>query len=88
MPDKWAKWERTRAKGEKWVVWRLGVFGFGLAMATLWSIKYAVSETPYPPWWVGLPLNFTLWPVGGYIWGKIFWRTMENRYLAERKQSD
>jgi len=65
-PDRWKRWERTRARGERSYVWRFGVLGWGGALAALWCVRYAVDPNARPPWWVGVPLAMVLFPAGGY----------------------
>lgn len=83
-PNRWKKWEETRAKGKSHFVWRFGVLWWGGMMALIFGVKHFLQ--PMEPQWIGYAL-LLIFPVGGYFCGLWIWRMMERAYQREHNQS-
>ena len=81
-PDKWKRWEKTRAKGRKRFIWLHGVVGWGVTVAIFWSFWMGATRG-----WDQFPLLLSValvaFPIGGYFWGAGMWRSFERRYQRE-----
>ena len=90
MMSKFAKWEQTRKLGRQRFIWRYGVFLWGVSFGCLMAITSYLEGilTRHPS-----PLAVAIWalvvagPLGGYVFGLLYWKIMETKYL-EAQQAD
>lgn len=66
-------------QGRSKFVWRYGVLGWGVSTAILFSLLMAGAEG-----WDGflfkLILALVIFPIGGYVWGRIMWAFLERKH--------
>ena len=83
---KFARWEKTRARGRTQFIWVNGVLMWGVLTGVLWSLAMPVMQ-PEMSFLKLLPLALAGFPAGGYLWGVLVWRAMEKKYqdaIAEK----
>jgi hypothetical protein len=87
MNDRFAKWERLRAKGKWDFIVKYGVLGWGVTTGVLFSIifPWMLPFPNKPSFWLMLPLSLVLFPLGGVAWGYFMWIFSEKAY---RKAKD
>lgn len=84
--NQYARWAKTRQIGRTKFVLVFGVLGFGLSSGVLFALFCSVIDSE-ETFLGALPFSVIACLVGGAIWGMIFWKEMEKRYIAERKSS-
>ncbi len=84
------RWQKTRARGKKSFVLRVGVLGWGgfmvIAMTAQDLIRepHSHHETIY---YVGLvAVNLLIWPIAGYFFGNSMWGYYETYFGEENIQ--
>lgn len=82
--NKWAKWERQRARGKKRFILQMA-FYFGLSWLLLMTClhHYVMHE----PFMQALSANLILAPILGYFMGLINWNLAENAYKKSHPNS-
>ena len=85
-----ARWEKTRKMGRTKFVWLVGVLGWGVGTGSLWAVATAALRN-----WEDLPRLLALalvgFPIGGYFFGTLVWKSSESRYqkaLAEKQEKE
>lgn len=72
------RWQRAREKGRKNYIWRTGVFGFGLILATMClTLDFSIF---------GCIKAILIGPLVGYGWGYLMWKYMEKYYQQAMDQ--
>lgn len=78
-------WLQIRAKGMKRYVWRTGVIGWGLPVFAIFTPlmlgfgprTHHLSKAEI----VGSTIfSLFVWMAGGYVFGRLMWKTLEKRY--------
>ncbi|HEX6051900.1 MAG TPA: hypothetical protein VFZ21_21675 [Gemmatimonadaceae bacterium] len=82
-----ARWERNRAMGRTWFIWRRGVFGWGIPVALLTIAYQIVQEQGFIRRLVvtqdlraGIAVAALVFPLCGYLFGRWLWTTGEENY--------
>lgn len=65
----------------------IGVFGWGITTAILWSVAMAWLGPP-GPFWVYLSMAIVLFPIGGWFWGAIMWRMTQQQRSSSPLPND
>jgi hypothetical protein len=83
-------WQKTKARGKKSYVLRVGVLGWGGLMVVAMTAQDLIRsprlqhQTLY---YVGeIAINLLIWPVAGYFWGKRMWDFYEMYFAQESRQ--
>lgn len=78
------KWEEIRAKGKNHYIWNYGVLRWGLfmfiAMTIAQSIKLSKADFTLKRVLVIILTNLILFPIGGYFFGLLTWRSYEKKF--------
>ena len=72
-------WSKLRERGENKFIWLRGVIFWGVLTALLWSILMQFI-TPTDNFLRRTIIAFILFPIGGFFWGKIVWKSSEKNY--------
>jgi hypothetical protein len=78
-PQQAERWAKIRAKGRNRFVRLVGVVGWGLPVAVLWSLTMAAIQG-WDRIWLYLPIALVGFPVAGYWFGSTLWRKVEVLY--------
>ncbi len=74
-----ARWEESRKMGRMRFIITRGVVGWGIPVAVAWSTAMYWRQ-PFDKVWVGTLLALIVFPIGGYFFGAVLWRTSEKQY--------
>jgi len=71
--------------GRSRFVWRYGVLLWGLSTGIVWAIVMTFSNGGSEPFSFGrfmilLAGGVSLFPVGGYFWGRVMWRIFTGKW--------
>jgi hypothetical protein len=72
------RWERTRRMGRTKLIWLYGVLGWGVSVAVSWSMLMSWIRG-WDRLHVLLPLALVIFPLGGFFFGIVAWRSSESR---------
>ena len=91
------RWERMRAQGRTYFIWRHGVVGWGIPAAIL-TMAYKMFEARGLAWSLTIPLSGDLrhafvliavaFPALGYVLGGWLWNQGEERYWRLQQDRD
>jgi hypothetical protein len=76
-------WAKTRTLGQSAFILKYGILGWGVPTAILWSVLVAADEglAALP---ILLLFALTLFPVGGYVFGRVLWAVLERSHTRSR----
>jgi hypothetical protein len=85
------RWQKTKARGKKSYILRVGVLGWGGLM----FIATTAQDLIRKPWfqhqtvyYVGeIAINLLIWPIAGYFFGKRMWSFYEMYFGAENSRT-
>lgn len=85
------KWEEIRAKGKKHYIWNYGVLRWGfsmfIAMTIAQSINLSVANLTLKKVLVIILVNLILFPIGGYFFALLTWRSCEKKFNKNKQNS-
>ena len=89
-PKTFQRWARTRQRGRKPFIWRVGVMGWGGWMFVFMTAYYLLSQANFD--WHNMSfdlktvvLNAFIWPIGGYFFSASLWKLSEARFRLTLK---
>ncbi|HLX85152.1 MAG TPA: hypothetical protein VKR59_14725 [Terriglobales bacterium] len=91
-PSETAKqlWQKTKAKGKKSFVLRIGVLGWGGFMFIAMTAQSLIGH-PFQHQTVyyvsEIAINLLIWPLAGYFFGKRMWDFYEMYFGEENRQT-
>ena len=85
------RWQKTKARGKKSFVLRVGVLGWGGFMFIAMTAQDLIQKPRFQHqtvYHVGeVALNLLIWPIAGYFFGKIMWGFNEMYFGEENRQT-
>jgi hypothetical protein len=85
------KWEEIRAKGKNHYIWNYGVLRWGffmfIAMTIAQSINLSKTDFTLKRVLIIIVINLILFPIGGYFFGLLTWRSCEKKYNKNKQNS-
>ena len=90
-PEAAERWERERARGRSYFIWRRGVIGWGVPAALLTIALRAYQLHALGPAWTmtpdlreGITIALVVFPLCGYAFGAWLWTREEEEYSRYR----
>jgi hypothetical protein len=84
-------WQRTKARGKKSFVLRVGVLGWGGLMFIAMTVPDLIRKPRFQHqtiYYVGeIVINLLIWPIAGYFFGKSMWGFYEMYFGEENRQT-
>jgi hypothetical protein len=85
------RWQKTRDKGKKRFVLRVGVLQWGGFMFLVTTAQYAIRKPQLPrrmiDYVVEAAINLLIWPIAGYFFGTRIWDFYETYFGEYNRQS-
>ncbi|MAW46748.1 MAG: hypothetical protein CBB90_01560 [Gammaproteobacteria bacterium TMED30] len=89
-PKTFQRWARTRQRGRKPFIWRVGVMGWGGWMFVCMTAYYSLSRANFD--WHNMSFdlapvvfNAFIWPISGYFFGWMLWQLQEAKFRLTHK---
>jgi hypothetical protein len=85
------RWQKTKARGKKSFILRIGVLGWGGFMALAMTTEYLLRKPLFPrqmsDYIVHAAINLLIWPISGYFFGARMWSFYETYFDEHNPQS-